>query len=71
MEILFVGSLSGFQAAVLLVLYFGLICYSLMMAMRNEAGSSRLLWVLIILFVPLIGVTAYLLKHLFYGVKAG
>lgn len=71
MEILFLGSLSGFQAIALIVLYFGLVCYSLITAIRKEEGAARVLWVLIILFVPLIGVTGYLLKHLFYNIKAG
>jgi|GEM_PF-3206876 len=66
MKLLFVGSLSSFQAIILIFLYFALMCYLLVMAIRNEQGSSRFLWAFIILFVPIIGVLAYLIKHLLY-----
>ncbi len=66
----FLGIISPFGIILLVVLYSILSLISLYFIIRNEKSLFLFFWIVLVLFVPVIGATIYLCKHFFEKKKS-
>lgn len=57
------GVVGPLQILLIAGIYIIVIIYSLIMVLKNERGSLKVIWILVIMLLPFIGSVLYLFKH--------